>query len=84
MFIKDLRPYTHMLQWMGEVGADIMDWWGTWSIGELGRERSERRLVVSGSTSDIDICLPFLRENALLKELRSCRNKQYQYLILLY
>lgn len=62
-----------MLQpWMGDVGADIMDWCGTWSMGELGRDNSECRLVESGSTSDIDVCLPpFLRENALLNELRN-------------
>ncbi len=38
--------------------------------GELGVEKSDLRLAVSGSTSDIDPCLFFLpRENALLNEL---------------
>ncbi len=39
--------------------------------GELGTEASERRLCVSGSTSDIEPCLFFLRENALVNDDRS-------------
>ena len=41
-------------------------------MGEQGRERSSWRLWLSPSASDSDPFLYFLRENALLNELRSC------------
>ena len=43
------------------------------SRGELG---ADRRLEISGSTSDSDPCLFFFLANALLNELRNCEKKK--------
>lgn len=54
---------------------------GRWPIcmrGEFGAETLERRLCVSGSTSDSDpvfIFFPFLPEKALVNELLNCNSE---------